>query len=299
MTLGKRLSTFRKLAGLTQTQLSERLSLSPQAISKWENDLSEPDIATLRALANLYEVSLGELVDLEGGFPDPIDDGEEVADEQAAADDTSSMRIMIGSDKTEAVPKKKTSSSTTTFYTDDLASKVVDEIENREKTRKDKEETDRKNAEHERRGVIMTKSLIWGIVISSIVAIVGTVLSVMALIESFDTGPLFAYIGVTYALSAFAFCMFFDTWVKDSFLWFATKVISFPGLIFEWSIDGFIWLIGMKLLFALLGFLFGVLMFFIGLAVASVVAMFTFPWLIFNIINDSRQGKIGEYVEII
>lgn len=299
MTLGKRLSTFRKLAGLTQTQLSERLSLSPQAISKWENDLSEPDIATLRALANLYEVSLGELVDLEGGFPDPVDDGTESTEEQAVADDTSSMRIMIGSDKAENIPKKNTSSSTTTLYTDDLASKVVDEIENREKTRKDKEEADRKNAREERRGVIMTKSLIWGIVIGSIVAIIGAVLSVMSLVESFDVGRLFAYIGVTYALSAFAFCMFFDTWVKESFLWFATKVISFPGLIFEWSIDGFMWLIGMKLLFALIGFLFGVLMFFIGLAVASVVAVFTFPWLVFNIVNDSRQGKIGDYVDII
>lgn len=299
MTLGKRLSTFRKLAGLTQTQLSERLSLSPQAISKWENDLSEPDIATLRALANLYEVSLGELVDLEGGFPDPVDDGAESTEEQVTTDDTSSMRIMIGSDKAENVPKKNTSSSTTTLYTDDLASKVVDEIENREKTRKDKEEADRKNAREARRGVIMTRSLIWGIVIGSIIAIIGTVISVMSLVESFDVGRLFAYIGVTYALSAFAFCMFFDTWVKESFLWFATKVISFPGLIFEWSIDGFMWLIGMKLLFALIGFLFGVLMFFIGLAVASVVAVFTFPWLVFNIVNDSRQGKIGDYVEII
>ncbi|MBQ8450960.1 MAG: helix-turn-helix transcriptional regulator, partial [Bacteroidaceae bacterium] len=270
-----------------------------QAISKWENDLSEPDIATLRALANLYEVSLGELVDLEGGFPDPVDDAAESPEEQVTADDTSSMRIMIGSDKAENVPKKNTSSSTTTLYTDDLASKVVDEIENREKTRKDKEEADRKNAREARRGVIMTKSLIWGIVIGSIIAIIGTVLSVMSLVESFDVGRLFAYIGVTYALSAFAFCMFFDTWVKESFLWFATKVISFPGLIFEWSIDGFMWLIGMKLLFALIGFLFGVLMFFIGLAVASVVAVFTFPWLVFNIVNDSRQGKIGDYVDII
>lgn len=295
MTLGKRLSTFRKLAGLTQQQLSEKLSLSPQAISKWENDLSEPDIATLRALANLYEVSLGELVDLQGGFPDPLGDSQDAPAEQAAINDTASMRVMLNSDNPESAPF----GTSTSVATDDIATKVADELENREKTRKKKEEAERKDAEHKRRGVIMTKSLIWAIVVGSIVAVVLAVLSGMAIIEDYDTGKLFVAIGFTYAFSAFAFCMFFDTWVKDVFLWFSTKVISFPGLIFEWSIDGFIWLIGMKLLFALIGFLFGVLMFILGVVVASVVAMFVFPWLIIHICKDSAEGKIGDYVDLV
>ena len=40
MTLGKKLSSYRKIAGLTQQQLGEHLNLSAQAISKWENDLA-------------------------------------------------------------------------------------------------------------------------------------------------------------------------------------------------------------------------------------------------------------------
>lgn len=298
MTLGKRLSTFRKLAGLTQQQLSEKLSLSPQAISKWENDLSEPDIATLRALANLYEVSLGELVNLEGGFPDPLDEGGEGVEEQPIAEDGSSMRIMINSDATDAATKTG-NTATATVDADEFVSKVADEIENREQTRKKKEETDKKNAEHKRRGIIMTKSLIWAIVVGSLVAVVCAIGSGMSLVEQFDTTRLFVSIGLTYAFSAFAFCMFFDTWVKDVFFWFSTKVISFPGLIFEWSIDGFIWLIGMKLLFALIGFVFGVLMFILGFLVSSALAMFVFPWLIFNICKDSAEGKIGDYVELV
>jgi len=62
MTLGKKLSNRRKMLGWTQQQLGEYLNLSAQAVSKWENDLAEPDIITLKALANLYSVTLDELI---------------------------------------------------------------------------------------------------------------------------------------------------------------------------------------------------------------------------------------------
>ena len=71
MTLGRKLAGYRKLAGFTQQQLGEHLNLSAQAISKWEKDLTEPDLATLRVLAELYKVTVDELLDLNSGFQDP------------------------------------------------------------------------------------------------------------------------------------------------------------------------------------------------------------------------------------
>ena len=62
MTLGEKLSTLRKNYGLTQTQLGEKLNLSAQAVSKWENNLAEPDITTLKKLALIYGVSIEEIV---------------------------------------------------------------------------------------------------------------------------------------------------------------------------------------------------------------------------------------------
>ena len=64
MSLGQKLAAYRRENDLTQQQLGNRLNLSAQAVSKWENDLSEPDIATLKQLADIYEVSLDELLDL-------------------------------------------------------------------------------------------------------------------------------------------------------------------------------------------------------------------------------------------
>ena len=56
-TLGKRISGYRKKLGLTQDQLAERLGVTAQAVSKWENDQSCPDITTLPKLAEIFGTS--------------------------------------------------------------------------------------------------------------------------------------------------------------------------------------------------------------------------------------------------
>ena len=62
MTLGKRIATLRKDKGLKQDALAEALGVSPQAVSKWENDQTCPDISLLPKLAELLGVSVDELL---------------------------------------------------------------------------------------------------------------------------------------------------------------------------------------------------------------------------------------------
>lgn len=61
-TLGKRVGLLRREKGITQEALAERLGVTPQAVSKWENDISCPDIALLPELARLLGVSTDELL---------------------------------------------------------------------------------------------------------------------------------------------------------------------------------------------------------------------------------------------
>lgn len=61
-TLGKRIAALRKEKGLTQEQLAEKVGVSAQAVSKWENDVSCPDITLLPLLADLFDVSVDELL---------------------------------------------------------------------------------------------------------------------------------------------------------------------------------------------------------------------------------------------
>lgn len=61
-TLGNKISQCRKDNNLTQEALAEKLNVSPQAVSKWENDQSVPDINILVALSDLFAVSLDWLL---------------------------------------------------------------------------------------------------------------------------------------------------------------------------------------------------------------------------------------------
>lgn len=61
MTLGKMIAQLRKDHRITQEELSEKLGVSPQAVSKWENDQSYPDILLLPKIAEIFRVSIDEL----------------------------------------------------------------------------------------------------------------------------------------------------------------------------------------------------------------------------------------------
>lgn len=63
MTLGEKIQTARKQAGLTQEQLAKRLCVSRAAIAKWESDAGTPDPLNLKALASMFGVSMEALLD--------------------------------------------------------------------------------------------------------------------------------------------------------------------------------------------------------------------------------------------
>lgn len=78
-TLGKRIAQNRKRLGLTQDQLAEKLGVTAQAVSKWENDQSCPDIATLPKLAEIFDISTDALLGREA--PPPVREAEVVVEE--------------------------------------------------------------------------------------------------------------------------------------------------------------------------------------------------------------------------
>lgn len=59
--IGLQIARLRKEQEITQTALAEYLAVSPQAVSRWENGISAPDIALLPRLAAFFNVSIDEL----------------------------------------------------------------------------------------------------------------------------------------------------------------------------------------------------------------------------------------------
>ena len=56
MTLAEKLKSARENAGYSQSQVAERLNISRQAVSRWENGRAYPDIDNLVVLSEIYKV---------------------------------------------------------------------------------------------------------------------------------------------------------------------------------------------------------------------------------------------------
>lgn len=64
MKIGNKIRQMRNSAGMTQEQLATSLGVSAQSVSKWENEISMPDITLLPDIAEAFGVSIDELFDL-------------------------------------------------------------------------------------------------------------------------------------------------------------------------------------------------------------------------------------------
>ena len=297
MTLGQKLAGYRKLSGLTQQQLGERLNISAQAISKWEKDLSEPALATLRTLAELYKVSVDELLDLNAGFADAsvlTDDEEETASDPAAQ----SASAPIGVCKECGLTVTEENLGTTqpvVMCKNCLAEKERKEKQAAEEAARKREQAIRNaklaeegNRRH-RRNHRTLSFCIAGLVTAIFIGII-----VACMVSNFSGALIGVGIVGSYIVFAFVSCLFYDCIVQEVVLDWFDKSLHFPGLIFTFDIDGIIWLIGMKLLFWFIGLLFGLLTGILGVIIGMLFAPFVFPFLM----SKEHRGIInGEALE--
>lgn len=61
-TFGMMVSSLRKEKGMTQLELADKMGVTDKAVSKWERDLSYPDINSISKLADILGVSVDELM---------------------------------------------------------------------------------------------------------------------------------------------------------------------------------------------------------------------------------------------
>lgn len=93
-TLGRRIARLRLARTATQERLAKELNVSPQAVSKWENDINYPDISLLPDLARFLGVSVDEL--LSGASASTQ---ETAAQENAAAQESAAEVVSVAADE--------------------------------------------------------------------------------------------------------------------------------------------------------------------------------------------------------
>lgn len=91
MTLNRKLASLRKKEGLSQAEVSEKLDVSRQAVSRWESGDSKPSIENLQSLCRLYNVPLDYMLDeSENGPPGKV--SERPVEEHRLAEDVQKKR---------------------------------------------------------------------------------------------------------------------------------------------------------------------------------------------------------------
>ena len=79
-TLGAMIAELRKQHGMTQLELAEKMGVTDKAVSKWERDLSCPDIGSIPNLAEILGVSVEELMQVKKEAEIPVSKAAEIVE---------------------------------------------------------------------------------------------------------------------------------------------------------------------------------------------------------------------------
>lgn len=290
MTLGQKLKELRSLKGLTQKELADKLHVSFQTVSKWENGENEPDIATLKELAALFNCSVDYLVgsEQEGLIPAPQNNqtvvvqheqhvcakcGKDIPEDQLVSEDATRRERRGRTTRTVSVGQ--------TYYHVHCLEQVKKE---------------RREAEARVKSIKAARakklSFGWGIA-GGVVAFAIALAIFLANMDKVNPGlgVLFSVL-IGYGIFAMLYCIISGSYIGEVFLWCAGLSIRFPGLIFSWDIEGIIWVIGMKILFAVLGFLIGVLALLFAIVFSAALGMVSFPFVLIHNINTNYGDSL-------
>ena len=287
MTLGQKIKKLRNEKGLTQKDLANLVNVTFQTVSKWENDENEPDVSTLRRLSQLFGCSMDDLLSEE----------ESVEEEQQIVEEPVPQTIVIHQREAHLCEKcgkdipeddlimedicvRRGSRGRAAEYRKGYYHKAC--LEEVHKEREEQRLRERKL----NRASGAKKSFGWGIA-GGVVAL-GISLAVFFTQTAIHPALIILYsLLIAYAIFAAVYCIVSGSYIGDVFLWCASLSIKFPGLIFSWDLEGFAWLIVMKILFAVLGFIIGVLAFMLAIAMSGLLGAVSFPFvLIYNNHHD-------------
>lgn len=98
-TLGRRIARLRLAKTATQERLAKELNVSPQAVSKWENDINYPDISLLPDLARFLGVSVDELLSGASASTQETAAQENAAAQESAAEKSTAEVVSAADDE--------------------------------------------------------------------------------------------------------------------------------------------------------------------------------------------------------
>lgn len=318
MGIGANIKNQRVKAGLTQKELSEQLNVTFQAVSRWENDYVEPSYDTIKQMAKLFKCTTDDLLGMNEVEPSEGEETKEISDinQEENVDQPNAENLNEGQSENnqmaESAPQTviiKEVSAPQVIGICDNCKKIVHEGEqfvkfnqvhrqtvrsgrhrrinetsvpvflceecnerreneiriNNEKLAKDRREKIKKRR---------IRSFIW----PSIFMTIGIIVAIILFINGQNLAGGIT-LGASIGLRPFFGCLFLgDNSVGDIWLTIASKTITWPGVIFSLDFGGLIFLVTVKLLFAILSILLTLTLMVIATGIGGVAALFVYPF---------------------
>jgi DNA-binding XRE family transcriptional regulator len=284
MALGEKIRSNRTRMNLTQKDLAEKVNVTAQAVSRWEQDIVEPSIGTLKQLANIFSVSLDEF--LSNATPPvspPIQNNAPTFNPQVV-DSRRSIGVCEHCNKPilegDPIHRHRLSygrSAHTLILCEGCNQKREMTILNEYKrvTRKKR-----------------FWGLFWGILFGGFFLYTS--------INGLQTGSLevdsfWVGIGLSYTLFAFFFTYTMKNNFIHNFFWEVTSwgFVKLPGVIFSFSIDGLLFLIAAKVILFFIGLGIALVAGFVALILSLLMAGIVFPFSITNSFINPRKTQIN------
>lgn len=264
MSYGEKISELRKKNGMTQATLGEKLNVTYQAVSKWERDESDPDFATMSKIAKLFDVPLSYFEEEE---PAPT------AEQQEEAAVTVAPAVAIA-------PVAEAPQKTAEELKAEIKEEMKAEAENakREEERRariQKEEAWAREQAYEKAKVLKIRNR--GLIGGALIALALCIIVIVCGVISKKNAGIIAAVAGTFLVLGFVFTsqLFWDGFIVDV-VSCGLKIIGTPGIIFSFDLDGFIFLIAMKILFAIIKIIVLMLSFLFFVLIGIILSPFTF-----------------------
>ena len=287
---GTKIAELRAANRMTQAELGAMLNVTSQAVSKWENGLSEPDIESIRKICQIFHITFDEFFGAE-----PQQANQEETDTQAQADTQAPEQqqpqsIVLAYCDTCDKPLHNPKEYRVTIENGVQHTTCMECIPKKEaakrKARDEKLAAERRHMQDEESRKFK-KGLLWGILGAVGLAALNLIGGLSA--EEVDTWMVIvATVLGAYGGEAMVAQFIWGNSVWDVFGFFL-RTLKLPGVIFTLSLDGLLFLLFVKILGAILSAIVSVLLFIIGFFVTWIYSMIIFPFALIKQIREIKQ----------
>lgn len=294
MTLGEKISYLRKNKGMTQQELGDYLKITPQAISKWESDMAQPDINNIQRMCALFQISVDKFLNIESReeLADVNQEGvvnvdkvkvEDIIQETVNKNQEANKQpkvlghcvgcgiVVTGNNVGIVKPK---------VLCKDCYEKAKKRRAQQEKIKLAEEEAERAEIELERKNLIRKRNK--GLILGVLPAILFLALGIIASIGETNTTVIAQNIAImivlAYASYAYVAQLCMKGVVRRCLYW----GLDWLAEAIDFDMGSLIWIILIGWIVIVFKIVIGVLMLLLGLLGGLVIAPFSFPFVLYH-----------------